>query len=136
MKLSAVFLLLSATGWVQAQTTAIQPHEAASPLDVVNERMEAHNAHDLERFLAVYADDIQIYDFPNTPLGTPGKDHLRKIFAPLFNNQAVQTQISEQMVNGKFVVNRETVTRNGRVNEYISIYEVEGGLIRSVRFIK
>lgn len=136
MKLCAMILFLSAAGWAQAQSTAIQPQQDASPLGVVNERMEAHNTHDLERFLAVYADDIQIYDFPNTPLGTPGKDHLRKIFAPLFNYQAVQTQISEQMVNGKFVVNRETVTRNGRVNEYISIYEVKDGLIRSVRFIK
>lgn len=109
---------------------------AKTPIEIVNERMVAHNNHDIEKFLASYAEDIQIYDFPSTPLGSAGKAHLRKIFTPLFKNKAVKTKIQSQMENGKYVANRETVEREGKITEYISIYEIEDGLIKSVRFIK
>lgn len=112
------------------------PCYAATQLEVVNARMEAHNNHNLEKFLAVYSDDIQIYDYPNTPLGKKGKEHIRNIFAPLFKDKSVKTEIHHQIENGKYVVNHETVTREGKITEYISIYEVEDDLIQSVRFIK
>lgn len=109
---------------------------ALTPLEVVNARMSAHNEHDLEKFMATYSETIQIYDFPNVPLGSRGKDHIRKIFAPLFKNQSVKTTIKSQMVNGRYVVNRESVVREGKITEYISIYEVDNELIQSVTFLK
>ncbi|WP_395377571.1 nuclear transport factor 2 family protein [Marinicella sp. W31] len=109
---------------------------AESPLEVVNGRMSAHNEHNVEKFLAFYSENIQIYDFPDKPLGSSGKDHIRKIFTPLFHAQSVKTTVKSQMVNGRYVVNRETVVREGKTIEYISIYEVENGLIQSIRFIK
>lgn len=109
---------------------------AKTPLEVVNGRMSAHNEHNLELFLSFYAENIQVYDFPDMPLGTRGKGHIKKIFTPIFEAKSVRTTIRSQMVNGKYVVNRETVVREGKTTEYISIYEVENGLIRSVRFIK
>lgn len=112
------------------------PGYAKTPLEVVNTRMEAHNNHDLEKFLETYSDDIQIYDYPNTPLGNGGKEHIRNIFSPLFKEKLVTTEIHHQIENGKYVVNHETVMREGKVTEYVSVYEVEDGLIQSVRFIK
>lgn len=110
--------------------------QAASPLDVVNARMAAHNQHDMDRFLNTYADEIQVYDYPNTPLGSPGKAHIKSIFEPLFAEYAVHVEIHHQIVNGNYVVNQETVTRQGEIFEYVSIYEVKDGLIQNVRFIK
>ena len=112
------------------------PCYAKTPLELVNARMEAHNNHDLEKFLETYSEDIQIYDYPNTPLGKGGKEHIKNIFAPLFKEKSVKTEIHYQIENGKYVVNHETVMREGKVTEYISIYEVENSLIKSVRFIK
>jgi hypothetical protein len=112
------------------------PGYAENPLEVVNARMEAHNNHDLNKFLETYSDDIQIYDYPNTPLGKGGKEHIRNIFASLFKDKSVKTEIHHQITNGKYVVNHETVVREEKTTEYISIYEVENGLIKSVRFIK
>ena len=109
---------------------------AATPLDVVNARMDAHNRHDLEAFLSVYSAEIQIYDYPNTPLGRPGKAHITSIFEPLFRDKAVHVTIHHQIANGNYVVNHETVLRRGEETVYVSIYEVVDGLIRSVRFIK
>jgi hypothetical protein len=126
IKFSLLVILLSLSGICWALT----------PLEVVNARMSAHNEHNLEKFMATYSETIQIYDFPDIPLGSRGKDHIRNIFAPLFKNQSVKTTIKSQMVNGKYVVNRESVVREGKITEYISIYEVENELIQSVRFIK
>ena len=119
-----MFFLLAPMAW------------AKSPLDVVNARMTAHNQHNIDAFLSYYAEDIQIYDYPDTPLGSKGKDHIRNIFLPLFLSKAVTVTIHKQMVNGNYVVNRETVVREGKTTEYISIYEVKDNLIQSVRFIK
>lgn len=112
------------------------PCMAGSPLETVNARMEAHNNHDMQAFLATYSGDIQVYDYPNTPLGNKGKAHIEKIFAPLFAAKAVKTEIHYQAEVGGYVINHETVVREGKQTEYISIYAVEDGLITSVRFIK
>lgn len=109
---------------------------AKSPLEIVNARMSAHNQHDMRTFLSCYSEDIQVYDFPATKLGSRGKKHIEEIFSPLFATQAVKVTVHSQMVNGNFVVNRETVVREGKSVEYISIYEVIDGVIESVRFIK
>ena len=110
--------------------------ETSSSLDVVNARMEAHNQHDLEQFLSLYSEEIQIYDYPDLPLGSPGKSHIEGIFGPLFEENAVHVEIHNQIVNGNYVVNHETVVRRGEEFFYISIYEIVGGLIKSVRFVR
>lgn len=109
--------------------------EVKSPLEVVNTRMEAHNRHDLDAFLKTYSDQVRIYTYPDKQLGKPGKAHLAGIFGPLFTEKSVKTKIHHQIENGNYVVNHETVTRQGKTVVYVSIYEVENGLIQSVRFI-
>lgn len=109
--------------------------EVQSPLEVVNARMTAHNQHDLDAFLKTYSDQARIYTYPDKQLGKPGKDHLAKIFGPLFSEKAVTTKIHHQIENGNYVINHETVTRQGKTSVYVSVYEVKNGLIESVRFI-
>ncbi|MEM9419327.1 MAG: nuclear transport factor 2 family protein [Planctomycetota bacterium] len=106
------------------------------PNDVVAKRFAAHNAHELEQFLSCYSSEIQVYDYPDQPIGRQGKDHIRSIFEPLFNDKAVKTTVHQQIVKGSFVIIEETVVRRGETYEYVSIYEVEDGLIKTVRFIK
>ncbi|MFT5196314.1 MAG: hypothetical protein ACI9EW_003806 [Cellvibrionaceae bacterium] len=107
-----------------------------SPLEIVNQRMAAHNNHDLVAFLALYSDDIQIYNYPNTAIGRKGKAHIKSIFEPLFSAATVSVEIHHQIEQGKYVINEETVTRQGKTFRYISVYEVMDGLILSVRFIR
>jgi hypothetical protein len=98
--------------------------------------MKAYNEHDIEAFLRVYSEDIQIFTYPNIPLGQKGKEHLNKIFSPIFKEAKVSVVIHEQIVQGKYVINHEAVTYAGKEQKYVSIYEVEGGLINSVQFIR
>lgn len=94
-----------------------------------------HNRHNLSGFLATYSDDTRVYTYPDRQLGNTGKVHIANIFGRLFSEKSVHTAVHEQIVNGDYVVNHETVVRQGKTVVYISIYEVKNGLIKSVRFI-
>lgn len=107
-----------------------------APLDVVNARMAAYNNHDLTSFLNTYSDSIQIFTYPNIPLGKPGKEHLAFIFEPMFKEKSVSVKIHSQITQGKYVINHETVTYDKSTQKYVSIYEVENGLIKSVQFLR
>ena len=113
-------------------TTVGQP----SPLAVVNQRMDAHNRHDIDELLETYSEEIQVYDYPRIPLGKKGKAHIKSIFEPLFNENAITTEIHHQIAQGNYVINHETVLRRGEIFNYVSIYEVRDGLIQTVCFIK
>lgn len=106
-----------------------------TPLEVVNERMGAYNRHDIDAFMENYSDQIEIRTYTGTSLGK-GKKHLRGIFAPMFKEGAVQVEIHHQIVKDSFVVNHETVRDGDKETEYVSVYEVRGGLIQSVCFIR
>lgn len=117
------------------QDESIPQSESQSPLDVVNYRMSAYNRHDLPSFMAVYSEDIEVFTYPNKSLGK-GKKHLRSIFEPMLQEGVVQVDIHHQIVKDSFVVNHETVSYGGTTTEYISIYEVRDGLIKTVRFVR
>lgn len=104
-------------------------------LEIVNERMEAYNAHDIDRFMDLYSEDIEIFTYPYHSLGK-GKDHLRSLFEPLFKDRNVSVEIHGQFLKDSYVVNHETVNYGNSKTEYVSVYEVRDGLIQSVRFIR
>lgn len=108
--------------------------EALSPQEVVNNRMRAHNSHDLEKFLQTYAEDVRI-GASDCDAFAKGKSHIKKVFSPLFKAKAVHLTIHSQMINGPYVVNRETLIRQGDTREYISVYEVRNGLIKSINIM-
>lgn len=127
-----LFFILLAVVSINAQAA---DHPKA-PLDVVNARMAAYNNHDLTSFLNTYSDSIQIFTYPNIPLGKPGKEHLAFIFEPMFKEKSVSVKIHSQITQGKYVINHETVTYDKSTQKYVSIYEVENGLIKSVQFLR
>lgn len=106
-----------------------------SPLTVVNKRMDAYNKHDLKSFLATYAENVEVYTYPTTSLAK-GKEHLKSIFEPMFNEGVVHVTIHTQLENDSYVINHETVEYFGKKTKYISIYKVENNLITEVRFVR
>ncbi len=108
---------------------------ARSPLETVDSRMRAYNAHDLEAFLSTYSENVEIFTYPDRSLGR-GKAHVRKLFEDLFREGAVRVDIHHQIAKDGYVINHETVVAGVEETEYVSIYEVRDGLIRSVRFVR
>ncbi len=106
-----------------------------TPLEVVNKRMDLYNQHNFSEFIKLYAKDVEIYTYPDKLLGT-GTDNITSIFEPKFSAKLIKVEIVSQMNNGSYVINHEIVTEEGIETKYVSIYEVKGGLIRSVKFVR
>ena len=106
-----------------------------SPLEVVNQRMQFYNDHNLAAFLALYSPDIKIYTYPDQLLGQ-GLDHMHHLFEPMFQERAVQVDVIKQIVSDSYVINEEMVSYGEDTTRYVSIYEVRDGHIQSVRFVR
>ena len=132
MKSSILITMFALIGYVGlSQTQKIN----ASPLDVVNQRMDFYNHHNFEKFIRLYSDSVKVYTYPDKFLAS-GKDNLASIFKPKFSSKSIQVKIVTQIINGNYVINQEIVTENGMDTKYVSIYEVRDGLITSVRFVR
>jgi hypothetical protein len=105
------------------------------PLEVVNLRMKYYNEHRIDDMLALYAENIEIYTYPDRLLGR-GKDHLRKVFEEVLSDASVRVAISKQIAKDGFVINEEVVSYQDKPTRYVSIYEVRSSLITSVRFVR
>ncbi|MFT4513061.1 MAG: hypothetical protein ACI89X_003192 [Planctomycetota bacterium] len=134
---SLLFVPLASCGTLNPTATGVTQGNPAlqNPRDVVNERMRAYNAHDLDAFLAVYADDVDIFTYPNKSMGS-GKPKIRGIFEPMFQEGLAKVTIRHQIAKDGYVINHEAVNYGEGDVEYVSIYEVRGGLIRTVSFVR
>ena len=106
-----------------------------SPVDVVQEQLEAYNARDLDRFAATYSEDITIYRMPATGPAIVGQAQLRETYRKRFASAGLHATILNRIATGDKVIDHERVVgiEAGPV-EAIAVYQVGGGLIRKVWF--
>jgi imidazolonepropionase-like amidohydrolase len=109
----------------------------ATPEEVVQRQVNAYNARNLEAFLATYGPDVAGFDHPAKPLFS-GLDEMRTIYGRMFETlPTLHGQIVNRIVLGNSVVDHERVIGFGdRAVEAVAIYEVSGGLIRKVWFLR
>ena len=103
-----------------------------SPESVVQAQVEAYNARKIDMFLATYADDAQLFEFPDKLLAR-GKEQMRERYTARFNEPGLHADIVKRIVMGNFVVDHERVRRTfpegpGTLDA-IAIYEVHDGKI-------
>lgn len=104
----------------------------ATPEAVVQRQLDAYNARDLAALLAIYAEDAELLEHPNTLLAR-GSAALRERFAARFREPNLQAALQKRIVMGNFVFDHEIVTRTfpdgpGTL-EVVMIYEVRDGRI-------
>lgn len=106
-----------------------------SPELLVQKQLNAYNLHDIEAFLDTYADDVELFDFPNKPIGK-GKEQMRKEYGAMFKQvPTLHCQVTERIVQGNIIIDHESVTGFGNTPlKAIAIYEIEKGKIRKVYF--
>jgi hypothetical protein len=104
--------------------------------DPVEEQLAAYNAHDLERFLACYAEDAVIEDEANARLMV-GHAAMRPAYSALFANSSnLHAEVPRRIRVGEFVVDEERVTGlPGRAEPLhaVVVYRVREGVIVHVR---
>jgi hypothetical protein len=104
-----------------------------SPAGTVQKQLEAFNAHDLEGFLALYADDLEVAEVPAAAAGSRTKAWLRELYAERFRTSPdLHASAEAQLVSGTFVIQKERI--KGRAGQsgaldVVVIYQVKAGKI-------
>jgi hypothetical protein len=107
-----------------------------NPTDPVQRQLDAYNARDLERFIAEYTDDVQVFRPPAAEPVLSGKQAFAAHYPKnRFNLPGLHAEVVNRMVAGSTVVDHERITglQEGVV-EAIAVYQVSGGRICRVWF--
>ena len=124
--------------WVINKGVALRPDSVvvATPEILAQQQLNAYNAHDLEAFLKPYAEDVEIYTFPDK-LDMKGKADMRKAYSFLNNTPKLYCRLLNRMVQGNTVIDHEEVYGFGDKPVYaVAIYKIENGKIKKVYFIE
>jgi len=107
-----------------------------SPEDLAQRQLNAYNVRNIEAFLEPYAEDVEIYNYPNE-LESKGKDAMRKSYAQMFERVPnLHCQLVERIVQGNIVIDKERVQFGNKFIEAVAIYHIENGKIKKVYFIQ
>ncbi len=106
------------------------------PAHIVQEQLDAYNAHDLDRFAACFSDDVRVYRMPAQVPGTIGKAALRAFYAEhRFSIAALRAELLNRMTLGDKVIDHERIHGLGEQStEVVAVYQVNDGLIANVWF--
>ena len=121
-KFFAIILALSTMKSIQAQT----------PEQVVQLQLEAYNEGNIDKFMSVFSDDIELWTLGEGQAWAKGKDAVTAVYAKLFENSPeLHSEIITRTVIGNKVIDYERITgRNGGDVLYlVMIYEVRDGKI-------
>jgi hypothetical protein len=104
--------------------------------DVVDRVLVALNAHDVDAFVACYADDATIEN-GHDEIFVRGRDELRARYGPMFEQLPdVRVEALTRTNVGEFVVQAEVVTGRGEPEGHVAVYLVRDDLIARERLIK
>jgi len=106
-----------------------------TPEDLAQRQLNGYNARDIDAFLEPYADDVEIYTFPDK-LMVKGKDLMRASYAQMFQNTPnLHCKLENRIIQGNVVIDEERVQFGEKIIEATAIYHVENGKIQKVYFI-
>jgi len=108
------------------------------PEILAQRQLDAYNKQDIEAFLEVYANDVEVRTFPANELTYQGIDLMRARYSALFEQNPNQhAALLSRIVKGNIVIDHEHVTgrTSGEESEAIAMYEIEQGKISKVWFV-
>jgi hypothetical protein len=107
-----------------------------SPLEAVSAQLAAYNAHDLETFVALYADEVKLWR--NGKLTCDSRATMREQYGALFQaNPDLKALLLGRLVGGATtVIDHEWVTglKDGYNLEVFATFEVLDGIITQAWF--
>ena len=108
-----------------------------SPEILVQQQLNAYNLRAIDAFLAPYADNVELYTFPNKLIGK-GKEYMRKSYAQMFKQTSeLHCEVTKRIIQGNTVIDHESVTGFGpKPMTAIAVYTIEKNKIVKVHFIQ
>jgi imidazolonepropionase-like amidohydrolase len=122
--------------WVINKGKAWKPDSLVinTPEMLAQQQLNAYNAHDLEAFLAPYAEDVEIFGFPSK-LQMKGKNEMRKAYEFVTKTPKLYCKLLNRIVQDNIVIDHEEVWGFGNKPFYgVAIYVIENGKISKVYF--
>lgn len=106
-----------------------------TPEVLAQRQLNAYNQRNIEAFLEPYADDVEVYNYPDQ-LQFKGKDNMRVGYSGMFENVTnLHCELKERIVQGNIVIDKERVQFGERIVEAVAIYHIENNKIKKVYFI-
>ena len=105
---------------------------AQTPEQVVQQQLEAYNEGNINKFMAVFSEDIELWTLGESQPWSKGWDSVKSVYANLFTNSSnLHSVLMTRSVLGNKVIDYEKITgRNGGDVLYlVMIYEVREGKI-------
>ncbi|MBA5690457.1 nuclear transport factor 2 family protein [Rugamonas apoptosis] len=116
------------------------PSLASDAQSVVQQQLNAYNAHDIRAFMATYDPGAEVVEFPAKPL-MKGAAQIQEFYeTKRFNDPRLHATVDKRIVMGNVVIDYEQILNTqaagpGRM-EAIAIYEVNDGKITKVTLIR
>ena len=107
-----------------------------TPVMLVQQQLNGYNARSIDAFVAPYADDAELYQFPDKLIGK-GKDAMRQAYTAVFNSAPdLHCEVKERLLQGSTIIDKESISGIGKSQvDGISIYVVENNKIKRVYII-
>src|SRR4051812_49305487 len=106
-------------------------------MSIVARQLEAYNRHDLDDFMACFAETAQIIDGKGAVIA-PDLGSIRARYARRFSeNPALHSTILNRIEVGAYVIDDERLTgfADGSEAHVVLVYRIEDGLIAQVIFL-
>lgn len=106
-----------------------------SPESLVQRQLNAYNSRNMEAFLATYAEDAELLNFPDKLL-RKGKEQLRKAYFFFDIARILHCRIVKRITAGNCVIDEEQIVDDHGTRRGTAIYQIEKEEIKRVYFIK
>lgn len=103
--------------------------------EIVQKQLAAYNNKDLENYIAMFSEHVQLYNFPGEMI-LEGKEQMRERYKIRFESPNLHAEIVSRTLLGEYVIDHEKVSgiREGLVEASV-IYHISDGLIDKMWFI-
>jgi hypothetical protein len=108
-----------------------------TPEQLAQSQLEAYNERDLEAFIEPYAEDVKVFEFPNT-LMYEGREEMKNLYGRMFSRTPdLHCRLVKRIVMGNTVIDEEEVTlkKGEEPMKAIAIYKIQDNKIAEVYFI-
>ena len=105
-----------------------------SPVALAQRQLNAYNLRDIDAFLEPYADDVEIYNYPDNIL-YKGKTEMKLDYSALFQSAPdLHCELAGRTIEGNIVTDQEIVRFGNRRIDANVIYHTGNGKIQKVYF--
>lgn len=102
------------------------------PSDITEAQLKAYNAHDIDAFMAVFSEDVALWNLGDSTFWASGAAQVRTIYAKLFaTSPDLHSEVLSRTVIGNKVLDYERITgrKGSDVLFLVMVYEIKDGKI-------